>query len=139
MFILSSFFILTALPSVQAVTETIVAFKGELGIHLQCTVSGDPKPELEWFYNGVNTKNSPLFYRTSDNGSLYIYVMRARMAGNYTCRASNIMGTANDTIRLNYGGMKYFHFYCYPLHELLYSSIFPCTKKTCFKNVRESG
>lgn len=81
----------------------VLAFEGEFGVELHCGVSGKPKPEVEWYFKGEKLLDN-LFYRTSDNGSLLIIIMRPQLAGNYTCRAQNIVGNNSETIRLNYGG-----------------------------------
>lgn len=74
-----------------------------MAVNLKCEVSGDPEPDVEWFFRGLKLTDT-LFYRLPESGDLWIIVMRPQLAGDYICRAQNIMGSVNATISLEYEG-----------------------------------
>ncbi len=93
------------MPTVDPIRRRIVAYEGEVGTELSCTVSGDPKPKLSWYYMGEKIREN-LFYRLANNGSLFIVVMQPLLAGNYSCMAENVMGATSQTVSLIYGGKQ---------------------------------
>ncbi len=96
--------LLPAPSTVEAVLSLVYGFKGQLGIELQCSVSGSPKPtKVEWFFRGERLSDS-VFYRLPDNGSLMIVVMVPQLAGEYSCYAGNLMGNDTDQVTLEYAG-----------------------------------
>ena len=70
-------------PMNQTVKENLTAV-------FQCSVSGSPKPSVTWL--GANS--APL---GSHDGRLEVHHVSLDDAGQYTCVARNLMGTANKT------------------------------------------
>ena len=86
------------------VADTVLAYRGDRGVELQCPVEANPQPKFEWYLEGSLLTNS-LDYRVYDNGSLLIVVMLPHLAGRYVCIARNILGTSASTVRLEYAGI----------------------------------
>ena len=98
-----------AQPTVKAVNSSVNGFKGQMSIELQCQISGNPPPQVEWFYHGEQLSDS-VYYRLPDNGSLVIVVMVPHLAGEYSCFAQNLMGNDTDQVTLEYAGkVSYSH------------------------------
>ena len=92
-------------PSVQSMRNVTQVFKGEQGVELQClVVEGKPRPKMMWLFRGEKLNNS-LHYRLPGNGSLIILTMLPQLAGEYFCRAQNLMGNATASVHLEYAGM----------------------------------
>ncbi|XP_061081741.1 matrix-remodeling-associated protein 5-like [Conger conger] len=75
------------------------------GLHVHCTAKGAPRPGIRWVvFDGTQIRpsqfvNGNLF--VFPNGTLYIRSLSAKDSGNYECMASNAVGAARRTIRLN--------------------------------------
>ncbi|CAN9512169.1 unnamed protein product [Ophioblennius macclurei] len=67
---------------------------------LDCPFFGSPVPELRWFKNGQGSGLDGGQYRVYINGTLEIKRARAEDEGTYTCVASNMMGKAENQVRL---------------------------------------
>uniref|UniRef100_A0A3P8W704 Neural cell adhesion molecule L1 n=1 Tax=Cynoglossus semilaevis TaxID=244447 RepID=A0A3P8W704_CYNSE len=67
---------------------------------LDCPFFGSPLPELRWFKNGQGSGLDGGQYRVYINGTLEIKRARVEDEGTYTCVASNILGTAENQVRL---------------------------------------
>lgn len=71
-------------------------------VTLDCVANGNPKPQIKWLRNGedieINDGNSR--FRMIGTGSLHIISIGEADAGNYQCRASNSMDSADIEISL---------------------------------------
>uniref|UniRef100_A0AAY4CXF1 Neural cell adhesion molecule L1 n=1 Tax=Denticeps clupeoides TaxID=299321 RepID=A0AAY4CXF1_9TELE len=67
---------------------------------LDCPYFGSPVPTLRWFKNGQGSGLDGGHYRVYQNGSLEIKGALAEDQGIYTCVASNILGHAENVVRL---------------------------------------
>ncbi|KAL2090878.1 hypothetical protein ACEWY4_013141 [Coilia grayii] len=67
---------------------------------LHCPFFGSPIPILRWFKNGLGSGLDGGHYRVYVNGSLLIKKALTDDQGTYTCVASNILGKAENQVRL---------------------------------------
>ncbi|XP_039768660.1 neurofascin isoform X20 [Ornithorhynchus anatinus] len=67
---------------------------------LDCPFFGSPIPTLRWFKNGQGSNLDGGNYRVFENGSLEITMTRKEDQGIYTCVATNILGKAENQVRL---------------------------------------
>ncbi|XP_054641463.1 neurofascin homolog (chicken) a isoform X15 [Dunckerocampus dactyliophorus] len=67
---------------------------------LDCPFFGSPLPVLRWFKNGQGSGLDGGLYRVYVNGTLEIKRARAEDEGTYTCLANNILGMAENQVRL---------------------------------------
>ncbi|KAM4700491.1 LOW QUALITY PROTEIN: neurofascin [Discoglossus pictus] len=67
---------------------------------LECPYFGSPIPTLRWFKNGQGSNLDGGNYRVHENGTLEITTVRKEDQGKYTCVATNILGNAENTVRL---------------------------------------
>ncbi|XP_072564547.1 neurofascin homolog (chicken) a isoform X20 [Paramormyrops kingsleyae] len=67
---------------------------------LDCPYFGSPLPELRWFKNGQGSGLDGGHYKAYLNGTLEISRARVEDQGTYTCVASNILGKAENQVRL---------------------------------------
>ena len=94
---------------------------------MNCTVVGDPLPYVNWSVSGVNISsllsngliipfdqqgrindmivNNTVINDTTIHSSLELIEIASLIAGDYTCRASNILGVINTTATLKVHGM----------------------------------
>ena len=82
-------------------------YKKDVIVELRCTIEGQPPPVITWFYHGEGVRDSkhyPTHYRLPENGSLLIVDMMPSLAGEYLCKAENILGSSNTTVELRYAG-----------------------------------
>ncbi|XP_019908484.3 hemicentin-1 isoform X2 [Esox lucius] len=87
-------------PSV-VVSPQSQAFSRGSDVHLVCTASGSPTPQLFWSHGNIFLTNRPRI-TISKHGHLTIREALREDAGNYTCLATNEAGTAKQTVSLNY-------------------------------------
>lgn len=57
-----------------------------------CPVSGFPKPQVQWLFNGAEISDSDLNHYVDDQGALVIPFATNDIAGLYVCRATNAAG-----------------------------------------------
>ncbi|XP_055311866.1 neogenin isoform X2 [Sitodiplosis mosellana] len=71
-------------------------------VTLDCVANGNPKPQIKWLRNGedIEVSDSNPRYRIIGTGSLQIISIGETDAGNYQCRASNSMESADIEISL---------------------------------------
>ena len=81
----------------------VEAYNKELAVELRCEIKGQPPPEMSWFLDGEELRESA-DYRLPGNGSLIIVEMKSSLSGEYLCLAENLAGSANVTVDLRYGG-----------------------------------
>ncbi|XP_074833373.1 neurofascin isoform X2 [Carettochelys insculpta] len=67
---------------------------------LDCPFFGSPIPTLRWFKNGQGSALDGENYKRHENGSLEINMARKEDQGIYTCVATNILGKAENQVRL---------------------------------------
>ncbi|KAM4616042.1 hemicentin-1 [Polymixia lowei] len=87
-------------PSVE-VSPLSQAFSRGDEIHLVCTASGSPLPQLFWSHGNMFLTNRPRL-RLNQHGLLTISGALPEDAGNYTCLATNEAGTASKSASLIY-------------------------------------
>ncbi|KAI1899340.1 hypothetical protein AGOR_G00060780 [Albula goreensis] len=74
-------------------------------LYVHCTAKGAPRPSIRWVvFDGTQVRpsqfvNGNLF--VFPNGTLYIRSLSPKDSGNYECMASNTVGMARRTVRLN--------------------------------------
>ncbi|XP_067387798.1 neurofascin [Emydura macquarii macquarii] len=67
---------------------------------LDCPFFGSPIPTLRWFKNGQGSTLGGENYQVHENGSLEMNMARKEDQGIYTCVATNILGKAENQVRL---------------------------------------
>lgn len=69
---------------------------------LQCTVTADPKPNIEWFKKGVRLKENRRVKLESDGDTVALTIKEARSfdEGEYKCVATNELGSMSCTATL---------------------------------------
>ena len=104
----------------------IIVINGSEAV-LNCTVVGDPLPSVSWFVSGVNISllqsdgvmipfsqqgsindsavANTILNSTMIHSSLSLIEIASFIAGDYTCRASNILGNITRTATLIVHGM----------------------------------
>lgn len=84
-------------------TESISKIVNEgATVTLDCVANGNPRPQIKWLRNGEDIDISDLDsrFRMIGTGSLQITSISESDAGNYQCRASNSMDSADTEISL---------------------------------------
>ncbi|XP_068737510.1 uncharacterized protein [Montipora capricornis] len=71
-----------------------------------CTVRGNPRPSVEWLFSGK--KLVPGAKYSIKEGELTVKNLNYDDAGQYTCVATNILGSSNSTSTLNVAGLPVF-------------------------------
>ncbi|PSN37209.1 Titin, partial [Blattella germanica] len=76
--------------------------------HYECRIEPYPDPNLkvEWYHNGTPLQTGHRFRTTYDFGfaALDILTVYAEDSGEYTCKATNNLGSATSSIKLNHEG-----------------------------------
>ncbi|XP_014375918.1 neurofascin isoform X14 [Alligator sinensis] len=67
---------------------------------LGCPFFGSPIPTLRWFKNGQGSTLDGGNYQVHENGTLEMNMARKEDQGIYTCVATNILGKAENQVRL---------------------------------------
>ena len=68
-----------------------------------CTVGGNPSPTIEWRFKGSKLVSGSKYW-IKDGGVLNIKYLRYSDAGQYTCVATNILGSDEASGNLNVRG-----------------------------------
>ncbi|XP_005989278.1 neurofascin homolog (chicken) a isoform X2 [Latimeria chalumnae] len=92
--------ILDVAPRMLAPRNQLIKVTVNNRIRLDCPFFGSPIPTLRWFKNGQGSNLDGGNYRAFDNGSLDILRTRKDDQGIYTCVATNILGKAENQVRL---------------------------------------
>lgn len=73
---------------------------------LECQLIGQPMPEIVWYKDGISILNNPDYLTTYINGicTLKIEETFAEDSAKYTCRAFNILGSAETSATLTVEG-----------------------------------
>lgn len=73
--------------------------------HYECRIEPypDPNMKIEWFFNGQPLQNGHRFRTTNDFGfaALDVLTVYAADSGEYTCKATNRIGAAQSSVKLN--------------------------------------
>ena len=69
-----------------------------------CTVGGNPRPTVEWLFNGKNLVSGGKY--SISEGELTVKNLNYSDAGQYTCVATNILGSANSSGDLSVRGKR---------------------------------
>ncbi|XP_035248674.1 matrix-remodeling-associated protein 5 [Anguilla anguilla] len=92
-------------PMIQQLRQENFTLPEGHALHVHCTAKGAPRPSIRWVvFDGTQIRpsqfvNGNLF--VFPNGTLYIRSLTPKDSGNYECMASNAVGAARRTIRLN--------------------------------------
>ena len=76
---------------------------------MTCVVNGKPTPTIKWVHNGVEVPDSDDFKRVMlDDGTCQLILADTlpEDAGDYICEATNPLGMASTTAKLNVKGNK---------------------------------
>lgn len=87
----------------EASVAVVDAYTKDIIVEIRCTIEGQPPPVIHWYFNGEEINNST-HYRLPVNGSLLIVDMISSLAGEYLCKAENILGSSNATMELRFAG-----------------------------------
>ncbi len=91
----------TVSPTVTALERFVTAVEGSV-VTLACTATGDPFPILTWTRNGMEINGMDgQFALESDGAVLVVQSVGVEDEGAFQCHASNVAGTAVDTVNLN--------------------------------------
>lgn len=93
-------------------------------LSLQCTVNGDPEPQITWSKNGKAISSSEIMNLKYKNGvaTLTINEVYPEDEGLYTCTATNSIGATETKCNLTIKCKCYFRgAFRYPFHRLNYS------------------
>ncbi|XP_061922532.1 neuronal cell adhesion molecule a isoform X8 [Entelurus aequoreus] len=81
-----------AAPFWISAPRNLILAPNETGI-LTCRVSGDPKPEIRWFVNGILLENAPEDHtRKVDDDTVILSNVQSGSSAVYQCNASNEFG-----------------------------------------------
>lgn len=139
---------LSAPPTIKGPSETselsvVLGFP----IVLQCDVEGSPTPSITWLKDSLSIVSSPQLTYSHDGQSLRLGSAQGDSTGLYTCRATNLAGTATKHYSLSVLGMTHPH--CFKI-KLKLKRMFdhpsvpfpvcsPTTDRRRFLNVWHSG
>lgn len=84
-------------------TDRIVALNGD-ATRLDCVATGNPTPEIQWYFNGRLVAQSTDALRLQTNGSLVIVQPTLLLAGVYRCEATNHLGTIQSSANIQVKG-----------------------------------
>lgn len=90
---------MSVVPSIESSAQEVKASE-DTSVKLPCHVSGAPKPQLEWFLNGVAISESDPRYMVNDDGHLSIFSVKALDEGSYKCLVQNTAGKAEKAVSL---------------------------------------
>ncbi|XP_037939330.1 muscle M-line assembly protein unc-89 isoform X2 [Teleopsis dalmanni] len=91
-----------ASPQFERALKDAITREGDK-IIFECEVKGSPEPMVEWLKDGISIQNNT-DYKTSYNKGVCRLIIEETFAAdsaNYTCRASNIVGTSTTTANLS--------------------------------------
>lgn len=71
---------------------------------MPCFVTGDPRPAILWYKDGIELISDKVFELGSD-GNLLIKAVSEADEGEYMCSATNVVGTSDHVFRLTVKGM----------------------------------
>ncbi|XP_001920501.5 hemicentin-1 [Danio rerio] len=87
-------------PSVVVSPQT-QSFSLGAEVHISCSASGSPPPKVFWSHGNIFLSNHHRM-SISESGMLTIRGAAPEDSGNYTCLATNEVGTASQSVNVNY-------------------------------------
>lgn len=63
------------------------------GLEISCPVTGFPKPSIQWYREGVPVEPGMMLNVEEDTGTLFTLSISHRKGGEFTCKASNPLGS----------------------------------------------
>ncbi|XP_062998524.1 neurofascin isoform X12 [Elgaria multicarinata webbii] len=92
--------VLDVIPRILAPRNQLIKVIQNNRTFLDCPFFGSPIPTLRWFKNGQGSTLHGGNYKTHENGTLEIIRARKEDQGTYTCVATNLLGKAQNQVRL---------------------------------------
>lgn len=74
-----------------------------------CRVTGHPAPDVTWYKDGISVSNNPDYETTNVNGVCVLKIEETFTEDSavFTCRATNVAGTAETQARLTVKGANH--------------------------------
>ena len=116
-------------PSFNKVPEKLIDRIYGVNVTIECNASGVPKPTVEWTRSLLPL---PRGRNQQQNGVLNIREVQPQDSGNYTCKASNKVGTIRTTTKLVVGKYCCFILTCF----LVCVWFFFVVQKPCLQSKR---
>lgn len=78
-------------------------------VQFECRVAGSSPLEISWLKDGEALKSSSEYTMTFDDNSAVLIIAKGEMrhSGEYTCAATNIVGTASCRAKLTLQGLLF--------------------------------
>ncbi|KAM6457043.1 neurofascin isoform 13-T18 [Liasis olivaceus] len=92
--------VLDVVPQILAPRNQLIKVIQNNRTLLDCPFFGSPIPTLRWFKNGQGSTLHGGNYKAHENGTLEIIRARKEDQGTYTCVATNLLGKAQNQVRL---------------------------------------
>ncbi|XP_061488176.1 neurofascin isoform X2 [Rhineura floridana] len=92
--------VLDVIPRILAPRNQLIKVILNNRTRLDCPFFGSPIPTLRWFKNGQGSTLMAGNYIVHENGTLEIIMARKEDQGTYTCVATNLLGKAQNQVRL---------------------------------------
>nr|XP_028590128.1 neurofascin isoform X27 [Podarcis muralis] len=92
--------VLDVIPRILAPRNQLIKVILNNRTRLDCPFFGSPIPTLRWFKNGQGSTLHGGNYIVHENGTLEIIRARKEDQGTYTCVATNLLGKAQNQVRL---------------------------------------
>uniref|UniRef100_A0A670Z629 Neurofascin n=1 Tax=Pseudonaja textilis TaxID=8673 RepID=A0A670Z629_PSETE len=92
--------VLDVVPRILAPRNQLIKVIQNNRTLLDCPFFGSPIPTLRWFKNGQGSTLHGGNYKAHENGTLEIIRARKEDQGTYTCVATNLLGKAQNQVRL---------------------------------------
>uniref|UniRef100_A0A8D0BL83 Neurofascin n=1 Tax=Salvator merianae TaxID=96440 RepID=A0A8D0BL83_SALMN len=92
--------VLDVIPRILAPRNQLIKVIQNNRTRLDCPFFGSPIPTLRWFKNGQGSTLHGGNYIVHENGTLEIITARKEDQGTYTCVATNLLGKAQNQVRL---------------------------------------
>lgn len=116
-----TFFVLAGAPSITQFCK-YVEYNVDDDVYITCPVKSNPQAKITWLFNGKLTGPRHKLDITSCSQKLHIPYARIKDSGAYTCMASNLYGTVNQTCQVTIQG-KNTTFFTEVVHTLVWLPI----------------
>lgn len=100
-------FLLADEPIISAFKQEFSAVEGST-VNLPCDVTGDPKPAILWYKDGIELISDDTHQIESD-GSITLKHVKESDEGEFICKAVNIIGSSDQVIKVSVIGL-YFNY-----------------------------
>lgn len=112
-------------PQFTQPLHNAAATEGQM-VRLQCRVLGRPRPQIEWFKDGVPLTSTPNYTIRSDGDSHWIEFSDIYLNdhGEYTCMATNPVGVAKTSCRMDVERRPIKRNFAFPFHPINYPTTF---------------